>query len=374
MRKKCIVSENVSNHALTESRDQSPWLTKPVSITEQVWPEGAIPVVSICCITYNHGKFIRECLDGFLMQETNFPVEIFIHDDASTDGTTGIIREYEAKYPDIIKPIYQTENQYSKGVRPIADLILPKAEGKYIALCEGDDYWTDPLKLQKQVSFLEANPDFTICFHKVNVLKDGQLIDDHITKEPRFETTLLDLVIDNYIHTPSCVYKNRGLDVLGSNFRHSPIGDYYFHCMNAQYGKIYHIAQIMSVYRVHDQSVWSNKSYLYRQRKTQEARKAILKDLSKVHIDAINILAKRHIDIAYSLYHDYREEFSLEDLIITDFPAYTLQLASSLFNSYSEIKAIEYELKEINERQHSLSFILKRLALILKMKLSNLIA
>ena len=94
-----------------------------------------------------------------MVQKTNFPIEILIHDDASTDGTADIIREYEAQYPDIIKPIYQTENQYSKGINPGFEFLFPRARGKYIALCEGDDYWTDTLKLQKQVEFLEGNKE-----------------------------------------------------------------------------------------------------------------------------------------------------------------------------------------------------------------------
>src|SRR5690606_15609661 len=107
--------------------------------------------VSICCITYNHEPFIRQCLDGFLMQQGDFEYEILIHDDASTDGTTKIIQEYELKYPEIIKPIIQTQNQYSQGVRGINFIYnFPRAKGEYIAMCEGDDYWTDPLKLQKQ--------------------------------------------------------------------------------------------------------------------------------------------------------------------------------------------------------------------------------
>jgi glycosyltransferase involved in cell wall biosynthesis len=130
------------------------------------------PLVSVCCITYNHEKYIREAIEGFLMQETSFPIEILIHDDASTDKTADIIREYEAKYPNIIKPIYQTENQYSKGVGISATYQWPRAKGKYIALCEGDDYWTDPLKLQKQVDFLEANPEYGM------VCTDIYLIDD----------------------------------------------------------------------------------------------------------------------------------------------------------------------------------------------------
>lgn len=124
------------------------------------------PLVSVCCITYNHAQFIRKCLDGFLMQKTNFPIEILIHDDCSTDGTTEIIREYEAKYPDLIFPLYEEENQYQQGKAAEIDFYnYRRARGKYIAYCEGDDYWTDPLKLQKQVDFMEANPEYSVCFH-----------------------------------------------------------------------------------------------------------------------------------------------------------------------------------------------------------------
>lgn len=125
------------------------------------------PLVSICCITYNHAPYIRQCLDGFLMQKTNFKYEIVIHDDCSTDGTTEIIKEYAFKYPDIFVPLYEDENQYSKGVRGIcAKFVYPKARGKYIALCEGDDYWIDENKLQMQVDFLENNPEYGMCYTK----------------------------------------------------------------------------------------------------------------------------------------------------------------------------------------------------------------
>jgi len=125
-----------------------------------------IPKVSICCLTYNHEPFIRKCLEGFMMQKTDFSFEILIHDDASTDGTPGIIREYEAKHPDIIKPIYQTENQASKGIKNTLIYQFPRVKGEYIAFCEGDDYWTDMYKLQKQVDFLDQNPDYTLCCHR----------------------------------------------------------------------------------------------------------------------------------------------------------------------------------------------------------------
>lgn len=128
-----------------------------------------MPKLSICCLAYNHEFFIRKCLDGFMMQKTDFPFEVLIHDDASTDNTPQIIREYQSKYPDIIKPIFQKENQYSKGIWITGIHQLPRAKGKYIAFCEGDDYWTDPYKLQKQVDFLETHPDYSLCCHRYQV-------------------------------------------------------------------------------------------------------------------------------------------------------------------------------------------------------------
>lgn len=152
-------------------------LPHPVPIGEQSWPEGTVPLVSICCITYNHGPFIRQCLDGFLMQETTFPVEILIHDDASTDDTAAVIREYAAQYPALIRPILQTENQHSRGIAPISHYVIPKTNGRYIATCEGDDYWTDSEKLQKQVDFLEANSEYVITYHDAKIIdEDGRVI------------------------------------------------------------------------------------------------------------------------------------------------------------------------------------------------------
>ena len=117
-----------------------------------------LPLVSVCCLAYNQHRYIKECIEGVIKQQTSFLIEILIQDDASDDGTAEIIRHYAAKYPELIHPVFQTENQYSKGVsivQPLYDL----AKGKYIAFCDGDDYWIDPLKLQKQVDYLECNPD-----------------------------------------------------------------------------------------------------------------------------------------------------------------------------------------------------------------------
>ena len=125
-----------------------------------------IPLLSIRCLVYNHEPFLRQCLDGFVMQKTNFPFEAIVHDDASTDGSAAIIREYAEKYPDIIKPIYETENQYSKrdgSLTRIMDAAM-HPDSKYVALCEGDDYWTDPNKLQMQVDVMESDSKIGLVY------------------------------------------------------------------------------------------------------------------------------------------------------------------------------------------------------------------
>ncbi len=130
-------------------------------------------MVSITCLVYNHEKYLRNCLDGFVKQKTTFDFEVLVHDDASTDGSQQIIREYEEAYPNIIKPIYQTENQHSKGVQIQYAYQFPRAKGKYIAFCEGDDYWTDEYKLQKQFDMMEKHPECSICSHRVQCIDEA---------------------------------------------------------------------------------------------------------------------------------------------------------------------------------------------------------
>ena len=137
--------------------------------TERERPVGA-PLVSISCVSFNHEAYIARALDSFLMQETDFPFEILVYDDASTDRTQAIIRDYEEKYPDLIKPYYQTENQYSQGKYNVEGYFnYPRAKGKYIAMCDGDDYWTDKKKLQLQVDYMEAHPGCSMCFHAARI-------------------------------------------------------------------------------------------------------------------------------------------------------------------------------------------------------------
>lgn len=135
--------------------------------------------VSVLCVAYNQEKYIRQCLEGFVMQKTNFPFEVIVNDDASTDKTPEIIKEYADKYPNIIKPIYQNENQYSKGISVIMKCCYPKAKGKYLAWCEGDDFWTDENKLQLQYDVMEKNPACHLCIHKIQIINEnGEKLDE----------------------------------------------------------------------------------------------------------------------------------------------------------------------------------------------------
>ena len=209
-----------------------------------------IPLVSISCITFNHAPYLRECFDGFLMQQTDFQFEVVVHDDASTDGTREVIEEYTAKYPDIFVPMYQTENQYSQGVRGMmARFNFPRCRGKYIALCEGDDYWTDPFKLQKQVDFLEGNPDFVLCFHNAVVLNERTKKERlFIEKYNKLTYDGKDILFDWYIPTASMVCRNIE-GSLPEYMKTAPHGDLGFQLYLLKFGKFRVLDEVMSVYR-----------------------------------------------------------------------------------------------------------------------------
>ena len=223
------------------------------------------PLVAIRCVVYNHELYLRDCLEGFVMQQTSFPFVAIVHDDASTDNSAAIIREYAEKYPDIIRPIYEIDNQYSKGDGSLGRIMNTAVENtgaKYIAMCEGDDYWTDPLKLQKQVDFMEANLEYSMCFHKVNTLiqDTGELKEEFIVRDMPGKSTILDLADGNYIHTPSVLYR-RYSGVLEQYQKMMPCmpGDYVMWMLLAERGDIYKFNEPMAVYR-YGSGVWSNNN------------------------------------------------------------------------------------------------------------------
>ena len=206
--------------------------------------------VSCHIITYNQKDFISQCIEGVLMQKTNFSFEIIIGDDNSTDGTREILIEYQKKFPEIIKLNLRTER--GKGIPGKDNFIstLEMCTGEYVSLCDGDDYWTDSQKLQKQVSFLEANLDYVLSFHPIKILKlDGNIVEDFLTNVPENYETIEDLArFGNYIHTPSVVFRNV-IQALPFEFQLSPIGDYFMYMILAEHGKIKCIEEEMAVYR-----------------------------------------------------------------------------------------------------------------------------
>jgi glycosyltransferase involved in cell wall biosynthesis len=222
--------------------------------------------LSICCLTYNHELYIRDCLEGFIKQKTNFLFEILIHDDASTDRTPEIIRDYERIYPELIKPIYQKENQYSKGKGISIKFQFPRAKGKYIAICEGDDYWTDPYKLQKQVDFLEKNDDYGLVYTEYDTLyQSTKRIEKNSLKciSTIYPNTFEDFLINSWFVAPvTWVFRSAILNQFYSKFKDEyVVGDLpLLLTISANY-KVGYIEESMAVYRVLINSASHFKDY-----------------------------------------------------------------------------------------------------------------
>jgi glycosyltransferase involved in cell wall biosynthesis len=209
------------------------------------------PLVSVITIAYNQERYIREALDGFLKQKASFAFEVLIGDDNSSDSTPEIIQEYADKHPKLIKFTRRANN-----IGPWENFtdLLKSSKAKYIAICEGDDYWTDNNKLAKQVEFLEHNPSYALCFHQVKVLTEGSIkqtvFPEDINKK---SCTIETLLKRNYIQTNSVVYRRQNY---GSLAKGMMPGDWYLHLYHARFGQIGYIPEVMSVYRRHVGGIW----------------------------------------------------------------------------------------------------------------------
>ena len=210
-------------------------------------------MVSIQCLVYNHEPYLRQCLDGIVMQKTNFRFEAIVHDDCSTDGSRKIIEEYAAKYPDIIKPILETENQYSKHDGSLGRIMNEHTHGKYVAYCEGDDYWIDSHKLQKQVDVLEENHEYSFCYTGfINVNENGHEICrpnyEHLMEKAYSGDILIDLLGGNFIMTCTTCFRR---DVIMSELNAS-VPCKYDHSLfltASVLGKAYYISSKTAAYR-----------------------------------------------------------------------------------------------------------------------------
>lgn len=219
-------------------------------------PPKVSPKVSVVSITYNHEAYIREALDGFVAQKTDFPVEIIVADDASTDATPAIIREYADRHPHLFRAILRSENV---GTYANFTDALSAARGEYLALCEGDDYWIDPLKLAKQVAFLDRHPETAVCFHPVRMTwTDGRSRDSKFPPlQVRGNLSVETLISRNFIQTNSVVYRRL------ERYDDIPVDvmpmDWYLHVRHAVHGDIVMLPDTMAVYRRHSQGMWHNR-------------------------------------------------------------------------------------------------------------------
>lgn len=277
---------------------------------------GNAPMVSVCMITYNHEAYIKQAIESVLMQRCSFPIELVIGEDCSTDNTLMICKEFAKNNPQI-KLLPSIVNL---GMMPNFVRTLSECRGKYIALCEGDDYWTDPYKLQKQVDFLEANEDFAICFHPVKIWQNGKLKADFLTGNVNDTTTIIDLANGNYIHTPSVVFRNKLFDQFPPGFSQSPVGDYFLHMLNARHGKIKKLPEIMGVYRLHMGNNWANL------------------DKAKMYINLLKTL-----DLMQCSF-----ENNIQQILLTQYANFSFEIAIRLAESKSNTEAGFYLQKSIN--------------------------
>lgn len=226
--------------------------------------QGQTPLVSICCATYNHEPFIAEAIEGFLMQRTSFPVEILIHDDASTDRTAAIVRSYEARHPGLIRTIYQSENQYSKNIH-IAHLNYARARGSYIALCEGDDAWTDPLKLEKQIALMRQHPECQLSFHcapRIDYARNRLRKMIGVYGDANRVITTEEVIVKKHgaIPTASCVAKIEAIRRFTEFACARPyltLGDIYLQIISSLNGGALYINDPMSLYRARTEGSWT---------------------------------------------------------------------------------------------------------------------
>ena len=294
-------------------------------------------VVSIFCPTFNHENTISVAIESFISQETNFPFEIIIVDDKSNDKTVSLIKQYQEKYPNIIKTIFQKENKYSKNENLFRNYFLMNAKGKYLAICDGDDYWCDSFKLQKQVDFLEANLEFSGCTHNTKVLRENMNANKEefiVNNNQKDIFTINDYVRGEiYFHTSSVLYrlgnnKEKILELL-SFYR----GDWFLSMVFASFGPIKYLDEVMSVYRIHDKGVWSELS----------AQEQVMKNL-----DAI-LKINKAFDYAYE--ENFMQLFAR--VFITSKIDKSIANLSKLFDSLSkeELVKIIFYIEQYTKKQ-----------------------
>lgn len=229
--------------------------------------------VSVYCLAYNHEKYIRKTLESFVRQKTNFKFEVFVHDDASTDNTASIIREYEKRYPELFHVIYQTENQYSKGVKIFRTYIYPHIEGKYIATCEGDDYWTDENKLQMEYDYLESHRDCSLVCHafkKIEADTEYVIAEAHIADEDcDLSAEKVILSTNNTNQLATWMWRRELSENRPLCYMKAKTGDTAILLHAFTKGKIHYINKVCSAYRVSSSGSWSQRIMKNKEKRIQ---------------------------------------------------------------------------------------------------------
>ena len=254
--------------------------------------------VSVCMITYNHEQFIGRAIESVMMQKTDFDYELVIGEDCSTDRTRAVVVDYAGRYPDRIRPLLRERNL---GMNPNFIQTFQNCRGEYVALLDGDDYWTDPLKLQKQADHLSSYPDHAACFHAVNFINENVSKGQKISRPPgrRGDYSLSDVLGDKYywIQTSSVLVRNHLIDEFPEWFYEMPMGDLPFIILNAQKGRIGYIDEVMSVYRIHEGGLWSQSPETFDFERAITARDILIRNLDD---ESKQILRK----VKYLLYLD----------------------------------------------------------------------
>lgn len=264
------------------------------------------PKLSIFVMVYNHAEFLKSCLEGLLMQKTNFNYDIVIGEDCSTDDSRQILLEYQKKFPGKFKLILQNKNI---GAVKNQRVTFENCKGKYIAMCEGDDYWTDPLKIQRQVDFLEEHDDYNICFHKTDVLKGTIISMSNFThNEPKEKTfEIKDLISKNFISTPSVVFRNHKVKI-PDWMDEMNIGDYPLYLLLSVNSKIKYLPQTMAIYRS-GVGVWSTKSIEYKKLNVLKSLSVLSKNFPDPNIKQLleDDLYYKSLNFMKHIYPNYYE-------------------------------------------------------------------
>ncbi len=296
-------------------------------------------MVSVLSLSYNHQKYIAECIEGVLLQKTNFQIEMIIPEDCSTDDTRKIIQDYQNKFPDIIKPIYRQKNM---GYFPNFIDAYKTCKGKCIAICEGDDYWISPDKLQLQVDFLEKNQDYVISFHNAYVKNEINNTPIQIYEHSNAETTTQEeLAQGRTFFSVSALFRNNIIKDFPLWYSQMPTNDYPLYLLLTQYGKINYIHKAMAVYRVNNQGLWSGENNLIVRINWLKALNVLINNhegqIQKNLIHQQNLLLNNLLDVIKDFNTEHK---NLKNLNTQYSNSYSYRLGNLLLKPFSFFKKL----------------------------------